>query len=136
MGLPVVDRIITQISYSGGNKELDTVTSMTVSESDPKAEVETMNRKRVPIGYTRGVQKTSADMEVVVPQGAPDVDWRGLKVRGELFLLTYEEEGGNRFSLVDAVVDEISTPYTKDGETRRSVKLKALEHRPEPGNAE
>jgi hypothetical protein len=94
-----------------------------------------MNRSRRAIGFTRGIAKFTADAEVVVLQGKPDVDWRALKETGELFLITYEEEGGNRFSLVDCTVDEISTPYTKDGEVRRSVKMMALDHRSEPGNA-
>src|SRR5687767_13801474 len=107
MPLEIVDRALVQITYSGGNKELDTVTSITVNEPDPKTPVETMNRKRRAIGYTRGVPKFSADMEVAVLAGDPDVDWRELKSAAETFLLTYEEEGGKRFSLVDCTVDEI-----------------------------
>jgi len=132
MSLGIVDRALPQITYSGGNKELETVVSVTVNETDEKTPVETMNRAREPIGYTRGVKKTDLDLEVAILQGEPDVDWRRLKDTGEKFLFSWEEEGGNRLSARDCVVDSLSTPYTKDGEVRRSVKLKALGIREEP----
>lgn len=122
----VVDRAIVQISTSlGGNEELDTVVSVTVNEDDEKTPVETMNRLREPIGFTRGVKKTSLDLEVYVPQGPRGNLWRNLKETGELFLFTWVEEGGQRYQ-ARCVVDSVSTPYAKDGDIKQSVKLKAL----------
>lgn len=132
MALPIVDRALPRISYSGGNKELETIAQVTVNETDEKNPVETINRRRRAIGYTRGVAKYDLDLEVAILQGEPDVDWRELKETGEEFRFEWQEEGGNTFSAIDCVVDSISTPYTKDGEIRRSVKLKALDVRPNP----
>jgi hypothetical protein len=126
----VVDRAICQISTSlGGNEELDVVVSITVNENDEKTPVETMNRNREPIGFTRGVKKTDLDMEVYVPQGPLSNRWRALKESGELFLMTWVEEGGQRYQ-ARCVVDSVSTPYMKDGDIKQSVKLKALGVRP------
>lgn len=133
MALDIVDRVISQINFSGGNVELDTIASVTVNETDEKSPVETMNRRREAIGYTRGVKKYDADIEKAIPEGDLDVDFRRLMIRGEEFTFTYQEgDNGKRYQLVDCVVDSVSTPYSKDGEVRQSIKLKALSHREAP----
>ena len=125
--MDVVDRTLVSITtLAGGNEALTVIVSMNVNEPDEKNFVETMNAERAPIGFTRGVVKPTIDMEVYIPQGADGNRWRALKESGERFLLTWVEEGGQRLQASDCVVDDISTPYTKDGDIRQSVKIKAL----------
>lgn len=124
----VVDRALVNITtLSGGNEQLDEVVNMTVNEPDEKQFVETMNADRAPIGYTRGVVKPTIDLEVYILQGPKGNRWRALKESGEKFLLSWVEEGGQRVQARGCVVDDVSTPYTKDGDIRRSVKIKALQ---------
>jgi len=125
--MDVVDRALVSITtLAGGNEQLSVVVQLTVNEPDEKNFVETMNPDRAPIGYTRGVVKPTIDMEVYIPQGADGNRWRALKESGEKFLLTWVEEGGARLQASDCVVDDVSTPYTKDGDIRQSVKIKTL----------
>jgi len=133
MSQKIVDIALVEItSASQGNKELDTVVSMTVNAPDPKTPVKVMRRKRRAIGYMRGVPEFSVDLEVVLLEGDPEVDWDYLKRSGEEFLITYEEnEGGKRYSLIDCVVNDFTKPFAESGETKASVKITALDQKPE-----
>lgn len=121
----IVDRILPQISYSGGNKELRTVKSVSVDESDEKTAVETINRDREPLGFTRGVKKTGLTVETVRLKGELEVDWRALKESGEVFRFSFPEEDGQRISAKDCVVDSVTLSYPSSGEVAESVKMKA-----------
>lgn len=132
MSLNTVDLGLVSISYSGGSKELETIMAIDVHQSDPKAPVKTMRRSRRAIGRTRGVPDFTADLKVVYPTAAPEVDWDALLASGEEFLIVYEQGlGGRKFQLVDCAVDDISKPFSESGKTEFSVKITALDHRPE-----
>jgi hypothetical protein len=113
-------------------KELTTVRSFSPKAPDPSNPVKTMNRRRRPLGFTHGVPDFSADLEVAIPKGAPEVDWRELKRTKQKFLLTWEEaEGGRRRSLVDCEVSDCSPTFDEGGEVRMSVSVVALDERSE-----
>lgn len=133
MARDVVDIALVEINApSVGSKELSTVVSFNVSKTDPKTAVKTMNRRRRAIGFTRGVPDFSVDMEVILLAGEPEVDWDDLQQKGEVFSMTYERgEDGQRRTLVDCTVGDISEPYSEGGETKQSVKLLALDERAE-----
>jgi len=128
MARTIVD--IALIEYNG--TPLTTVRSFSPKGSDPSAPVKTMNRRRRPIGYTRGVPEHSADLEVVIPVGTPEVDWRELKRAGTTFLLTWTEaEAGKRRSLVDCRVNDCSPSFDEGGEVKMTVSVVALDERAE-----
>lgn len=133
MAREIVDIALVEItSTSQGNKELETIVSMTIAVNDPTAMVKTMRRKRRGLGYQHGVPEFNIDIEAVLEAGTPEVDWRALQKSKEKFLLTYEEnDGGKRNSLIDCVVVDVSKPFTEAGETRLSIKIMALDEKPE-----
>lgn len=113
-------------------QELETVRSFSITKADPKTPVKTMRRKRRALGYQRGVPDYSADLEVVLLAGDPEVDWDALQKSGQRFLIAYERGiDGQRRNLVDCIVDEITEPYDEGGETRVTVRVLALDERPE-----
>jgi len=132
MAREIVDIAHPEISSSGVSKELDTVVSLSLTERNPKTAVKTMNRRRRALGFTRGVKEIEIELTVVVPFGTPDVDWDALSDSAEEFLLSWEEgDGGRRRSAIDCVVTETSSPFSEDGELRKTVSLMALDLRSE-----
>lgn len=130
MALDQVDIALTEISYSGGSKELQTVKELSIDVKDPKTPVMTMNRRRRAIGRTRGIPVFDYTLTVAQLKGSPEVDWLALQSSGEEFLFVYEEgDGGRRYSLVSSTVDDVSKPFKESGETFFSVKCTALDHR-------
>lgn len=130
MALDQVDIALTEISYSGGSKELQTVKELSLDIKDPKMPVKTMNRRRRAIGRTRGIPEFEYTLTVAQLKGTPEVDWVGLQSSGEEFLFVYEEAvDGRRYSLVSCTVDDVSKPFKESGETYFSVKCTALDHR-------
>lgn len=123
----IVDIAIVELN----GQELQTIRSMTVKKSDPKAAKKTMRRKRRALGVTRGVPDFTVDLEVVILVD-PEVDWDALFSSGSAFVLAYEKgEDGKRRKLAPCYVDDISEPYDSDGETMVSVSIIALDDRPE-----
>lgn len=133
MARDIVEIALVEIaSASQGSKELETVVGMTPNSTDPAAPVKTMTRKRRAIGYQSGVPDFSFDLEVVIPMGTPEVDWWHLQRTREKFLLMWEEnEGGKRWSAIDCIVTDISKPFSERGETKATVKILALDVKPE-----
>lgn len=132
MSLATVDLGIVNLSYSGGSVEVQTIMSIDVHISDPKTPVKTMRRVRRALGYTRGVPDFTADLKVIYPTASPEIDWDALLASGEEFLIVYEQGlGGQRYQLVSCVVDDITKPFNEGGKTEFTVKITALDHRPE-----
>lgn len=114
----------------GGNKVLTTVISINVNKADPKTPAVTMNAKRRAIGTKRGVPTFTADLEVEMEVGTPEVDWDKLRDDDEKFSIVYQKgKGGLRFAMIDAWVDEVGDSYSQDGQTKCSVKLGMLDHK-------
>lgn len=129
MAIEQVDIALPEISYTGGSKELKSVKEIEVDSKDPKTPVKVMVRDRRPIGYTRGVPEFTAKLTVAQFK-EPEVDWFGLMLSGEKFLITYEEgDGGHRYSLVDAIVNGVNKPFKEDGQIMFTVDLAFLNHR-------
>jgi hypothetical protein len=111
---------------------LTTVRSWAPKSPNPSAPVKTMNSKRRAIGYTRGVPDFSGDLDVVIPVGTPEVDWREYKRLGTTFLFSWTEaSGGKRRSFIDCRVNECSPTFDEGGETKISVSIVALDERAE-----
>lgn len=129
MSLNTVDLGIVSIDYSGGHKELETIMSIDVHQSDPTTTVKTMRRNRRALGRTRGVPDFTADVKVVYPTAAPEVPWDALLASKEEFLMIYEQGlGGQKYQMVDCVVDDISKPFSESGKTEISLKITFLDH--------
>ncbi len=127
MSRDVVDVAFVEID----GQELQTVRSFTPSSSDPKAPVNTMNRRRRAIGRTRGVPTFSITMEVA-ELVSPEYDWDQWLESGDERTVAYEKtDGGERFQFLDVCLDEISEPYTEAGESRVSLTLSALDKKAE-----
>jgi hypothetical protein len=128
MGRQLVGNCIVELN----GQELETARGLTVSKTDPKTPVKTMRSKRAALGYTRGVPDFTATLEVAQLFGTPEVDWDELQKSAEEFLIVYEKGvDGQRRHLIDCVVDDISEPYTAEGESRISITIKALDEKPE-----
>ena len=110
--------------------ELQEIVSFDITETDPGAEVvTTMRRARRGLGFKQGVPTFEIDLEVKMVN-PPEIDWLALKQDRTLFLLAYEEnDGGQRFSIEDCLVTEVSKGFNSDGEATQSVKILALDHR-------
>jgi hypothetical protein len=128
MSRELVDIAIVELN----GQELQTVREMTVGKPDTQTPVKTMTRKRRAIGYTRGIPDYNVSLECAQLAGRPEVDWDRLKETGERFLLVYEKAvDGVRRQLIDCVVDDISEPYSAEGESRITVSIKALDEKSE-----
>jgi hypothetical protein len=102
-------------SASQGNKELETVKSLSITETNTSKPVETMSRTRRPIGIQSGVPKFTWEIEDFIPKGIkPDCDWQVLMRTKEKFTLTYEEDvDGLRRQLTSCWVDEVNRSTTR-----------------------
>lgn len=128
MAIDQVDIALPEISYSGGSKELQSVKEVEVDSKDTKTAVKTMTRSRRPIGYTQGVPEFAVKLTVAQFK-EPEVDWFGLLLSGEKFLLTYEEGlNGHRYRCVDMVVNGVNKPFKEDGAIMFTVDCIALDH--------
>lgn len=131
--IEIVDVSLT--AGSVGRKALSDVVGIDVQLTHPSKIVKTMNRRRRGRGFQNGTPEYSADL-TVADQLDPEIDWMTLQRTKEQFLLSYREVSGlskgRAFQLVTCQVDDISTSYEEEGETRRRVRVMALDHREVP----
>ncbi|KKM84772.1 hypothetical protein LCGC14_1295790 [marine sediment metagenome] len=134
MAREVVDVAFVEVSIptgpQSGNTELQELMSIDIDETDPGAEaVKTMRRRRRAIGFKRGVPEFELSLEVK-PVNPPEINWLGLKQQGTLFQLFYEEnDGGQRFTVEDCLVTEVSKTRNAEGEATDTITVLALDHR-------
>ena len=131
----VVDIALLEIGLPtsfGGNIEMNEVMDFGITETDAGAEaVKTMRRSKRSIGFKKGVPDYEVDLEVK-PVIGQEVPWERLRISGTLFKMFYEEgDGGEKFRLTDCLVTEISKSFNADGEATKSIKILALDHKPE-----
>ncbi len=119
----------------GGNIELNEIMDFGITETDAGAEaVKTMRRSKRSIGFKKGVPDYEVDLEVK-PVVGQEVPWEDLRIAGTLFPMFYTEgDGGQKFVVRDCLVTEISKSFNADGEATKSIKILALDHKPEAGS--
>lgn len=126
MGREIVDIAVVELD----GQQLETVVKLEIKKTDKKTPVKTMRPKRRAIGTYRGVPDWNGTMTVVYLVGTNEVDWDTHWKAGKKSELTYEKGiGGERRTLVDWQIDDISEPYDKDGETLVDISWVALDDR-------
>jgi hypothetical protein len=136
MSRQVLDILWIEISSSlTGDKELQTVNQVTISENDPAGEVvKTMRRNRKALGHKSGISDFEVELEVKETL-VREVPWKQLKDTGEIFQMRYQEAsgkvGGDRYVLEDCKVIDVSRSGNAEGEVTETVKIIPLDHRQE-----
>lgn len=113
-------------------QELQTITSIDISDTDPGAEaVKTMRRNRKALGHKSGVSDYEIDLEAKAIFPA-EFDWHAYKRAKTEFLMVYEEnDGGTRYRCEDCKITEVGKGHNADGESAYRIKIIALDHYPE-----
>lgn len=96
---------------------METIKSISVTSTNTKNPVETMNRDRVAIGVTQGVKKFSGKMTAVRQLANAEQDWHAWLRDKIAKNISYEMgEGGTRVSLIDCYVNSVDEKADENGE--------------------
>lgn len=113
MAQEFVDLYLVEVDHA----EMETIKSISVTSSDPKNPVKTMNRDRVALGVTHGVQEFSAKISAVRQLADPEIDWHAWKRLKQAKTISYEMgDGGQRVSLIDCYVSSVDEKADENGE--------------------
>jgi hypothetical protein len=99
------------------NVEMETIKSISVTSTNTKNPVETMNRDRVAKGVTQGIQKFSAKITAARQLSNPEQDWHAWRSGKVAKNISYEMgDGGTRISLIDCYVNSVDEKADDNGE--------------------
>ncbi len=108
--------------------EMDTIKSISVTSTNTKAAVKTMNRGRVAVGVTQGVQEYTAKITAAVQVANPEIDWHAWLRDKVAKNIVYQigDEGGQRISLIDCYVNSVDEKADENGEIMWDIDLIVL----------
>ncbi len=107
--------------------EMESIKSISVTASDSKNPVKTMNRDRVALGVTQGVQEWTGKISAVRQFANPEMDWHAWKALKQAKNIVYEMgPGGQRVSLIDVYVSSVDEKADEGGEIMWDIDLVIL----------
>lgn len=106
-------------------KELETVEKISYDLPDVSTARKTMNRDGEPIDFTHGVAEYSFDLEAAIQDSNPEVDWIDLWQNKTKFSFVHSE-GDVLFLWRNVIVAQVGASFDTGGESRRTIKCKAL----------
>lgn len=112
---------------------LDDVRGFEITDEASNAEPQrTMTRAGRALGYSKGQIATEFTITSLI--GNPrEYDWHSKLRNKTLFDMSYEEEdGGQRWALLDVRVVSIGKGHEVEGESTEQIRCYALQHFPEP----
>lgn len=115
-----VSKALVTVDYSGGQVQLDGVTEFSVEAPKNLTAVKTMNRLGRVRGYRGGPAEPSGSLTIPIEM-TKELDWFALWRSGERFLMSFEEEGSDRFQLPGTRIDNVSRSYNAEGEAQIEV---------------
>lgn len=99
------------------NVEMETIKSISITSTNTKNPVDTMNRDRVSKGFTQGIKKFSAKITAARQVANPEMDWHAWVAGKDLKTISYEMgEGGTRISLIDCAANSVDEKADENGE--------------------
>ena len=103
--------------------DIDKVTAQPQMDVKP---VKTMNRRNRPRGFSSGQPHWELGLTVFVPV-AGEYDWEQAMLDGTELEVVVDEDGVSRIIYSPARVSGVDSSYDTNGETKRDVKLVALD---------
>lgn len=109
------------------NVEMETIKSISVTSTNTKNPVLTMNRDRVAKGVTQGVKQFAVKITAAVQVANPEIDWYAWWRDKIAKTITYEiGDGGTRISLIDVYVSSVDEKADDGGEIMWDIDAIAL----------
>lgn len=107
--------------------EMETIKSISVTSTNTKSPVKTMNRDRVALGVTQGVREFTGKISAVVQLANPEQDWHAWLRDKIAKSITYEVgDGGTRVSLIDVYLNSVDEKADENGEIMWDIDFIAL----------
>jgi hypothetical protein len=120
---------ITISSVTQGNIRLRRCKSSKVSDGAKTTAVMAMGEDD-PIAFTDAPGAKTIALEVYEEQGKPEIDYRKLKAGKEVFSITREIVGGNRYQYPQCRVSTVEPDDDDEGKHMLSVEIIALSEKP------
>ena len=96
---------------------METIKSISITSTNTKTGVKTMNAGRVVIGYTQGVREYTGKISAYRQMASPEQDWHAWARDKIAKLLAFQmNEGGQKISLVDVVLNSVDEKADEGGE--------------------
>lgn len=113
-------------------KELEDVESFDIEvENSGQEPVPTINRRRRPRGFKKGVQKQQATITTRLSDPF-ELDWIQLMRRGRLFQFGWQyAENGQRWHLKDCSIKSLRNGNNQEGDVTLEITIEALDLLPE-----
>lgn len=109
------------------NVEMETIKSISVTTTNTKTPVKTMNRDRVAKGVTQGMREFSVKISAAVQLSDPEIDWHAWAAGKIAKTITYEVgDGGTRVTLIDVYVNSVDEKADEGGEIMWDIDAVAL----------
>ncbi len=104
-----------------------TIKSISVTTTNTKTPVKTMNPGRVALGYTQGVREYAVKISASIQLASPEIDWHAWCRDKIVKLLTYEQgESGKLISLLDVAINSVDEKADEGGEIMWDIDAVAL----------
>jgi hypothetical protein len=122
MAFEYVDRAFLIVD----SEEIADATKIDVTPSRDSKVIKTLNRRNRGRGFSKGQPHWELSAEVVIP-AAGEYDWRKAFRDAIPVTVTIEEASGRRILYPDTLISDVSSSYQVEGESRRTIKMLALD---------
>lgn len=124
-----VDAAALFIDYSGGNRQLFAVKSVSETDNRSTETQNTIGMSKRPAGFRQTSGGLALTLEVVV-QEEPEVRWKALADTQEEFSLTLQMKNGERSQYIPCRVSTVTLSGDEEGEYSETVEIVALNRKP------